>query len=62
MTLTAQQRIDALLTADFLADDRWRIATRQDVLDALPTGPMIPHYIPRPVTLPQLPEAWRAVQ
>ena len=61
MTLTAQQRIDALLTADFFADDRGRIATRQDVLDALLTGPMIPHYIPRPVSLPMPREVWRAV-
>jgi len=60
--LTAQQRIDALLTADFYSDDSGHVATRRDILDALPTGPMLDRFIPAPVSLPHLPEAWRAAQ
>lgn len=61
-TLTAEQRIQAALAADFFADDTGRVATRRDILDALPTGPALVWYTPRPVTLPRLPETWRAVQ
>lgn len=56
MTLTARQRIDALLAADFYGDDTGRIATRRDVLDALPLGPCLDRYIPKPVSLPPLPD------
>ena len=61
-TPTARQRIDALLAADFYASDRGTVATRRDVLDALPTGPALDRYMPAPVTLPAMPETWRAVQ
>lgn len=57
--MTPQQRIDALLTADFYSDDTGRIATRRDVLDALPT--VLDCYTPAPVTLPKMPETWRAM-
>ena len=60
MKITARQRVQRILEADFFASDTGRIATRQDVLDALPTGPALPRYIPAPVSFPALPETWRA--
>lgn len=60
-TLTAEQRIQAALTADFYADDTGRTATRRDILDAMPTGPALVWYPTRPVTLPMPRETWRAV-
>jgi hypothetical protein len=65
--LTAEQRIQAALTADFYADDTGYTATRQYILDrraaldALPTGPALVWYPTRPVTLPMPRETWRAV-
>lgn len=53
LTLTAEQRIQHVLSADFIASARYGL---------VPTGPMVPFYRPRPVSLPVLPEAWRAVQ
>ena len=61
LTPSARQRIDELLRADFYASDRGTVATRRDVLDALPTGPALDRYMPAPVTLPQPRETWRAV-
>ena len=60
MTLTARQRVQRILEADFFVSDTGRIATRQDILDALPSGPALDRYIPAPVSLPVLPETWRA--
>lgn len=51
--MTAEQRIQHVLSADFIASARYGL---------VPTGPMVPFYRPRPVSLPVLPEAWRAVQ
>lgn len=61
-TITAQQRIDEMLKADFFADNTGRIATRRDVLEAMPTGPARDRLIPRLVTMPRLPETWRSMQ
>lgn len=50
--MSAEQRIRHALEADFIASPR---------LGLVPTGPLI-DYIPRPVTLPEMPEALRVTQ
>ena len=47
--MTAEQRIRHALEADFIASPR---------LGLVPTGPLI-DYMPRPVTLPEMPESLR---
>lgn len=51
--MTAEQRIQHVLSADWIASPR---------LGLVPTGPLLTRYIPRPVKLPELPETWRAMQ
>ena len=53
VTMTAEQRIQHILRADYISSPR---------MGLVPTGPLLDRYRPRPVSLPRLPEEWRAVQ
>ena len=60
MAITAEQRIDAILRADFLGNSRGDLTSVCDLIQSGPAMPAI--YSPAPVTLPPVPETWRTVQ